>query len=325
MKAIRIHRFGPGEDVLQYEDVPKPSAGAGELLVKVEASSLNRADLGLRRGTYRVAPEDLPIIPGREFAGRVESVGPGVSDFRAGQRVVAYPGKGGYAEYAVTKAALARPVRDGIEPAVAAAVPTVCLTAWFALLEDGALKTGEDVLIQAGSSGVGHVAVQIAGVFGAARVFTTAGGAQKCARLRELGADHAIDYTSRDFRQEIMNITSARGVDVVLEMLGGDIYTKSLEVVAAGGRLVSLGGAVGPIPDKPPELTEGRKATRFSITNYLNTHPERFKQLDTFFELIVQQKLRIVIDRTFPLAETRAAQRHLEGRGHFGKVVLVMT
>src|SRR5581483_10969553 len=117
MKAIRIHRFGPGEDVLQYEEVPKPSAGAGELLVKVEAAALNRADLSLRRGTYRVAPEDLPIIPGREFAGR------GVSDFRAGQPVVAYPTKGGYAEYAVTKAALARPVPDGIEPAVAAAVP----------------------------------------------------------------------------------------------------------------------------------------------------------------------------------------------------------
>jgi NADPH2:quinone reductase len=224
----------------------------------------------------------------------------------------------------VTKASLARPVPDGIEPAVAAAVPTVCLTAWFALLEDGALKRGENVLIQAGSSGVGHVAVQLAAVLGAGRVFATGGGAQKCARLRELGAE-AIDYTSRDFRREIMKMTSARGVDVVLEMVGGDIYTQSLEVLAPGGRLVSIGGAIGPIPDKPPELTEGRKATRFSITNYLNAHSERFKQLNTFFDLIRQQKLRIVIDRAFPLAETRAAQRHLEGRDHFGKIVLVMT
>ncbi len=325
MKAIRIHRFGPGEDVLQYDEVPKPNPGAGELLVKVQAAALNRADLGLRRGTYRVAPEDLPIIPGREFAGRVEASGTGTEHFRVGQRVVAYPGKGGYAEYAMAKVALVRPVPDGIEPAVAAAVPTVCLTAWFALLEDGALKGGETVLIQAGSSGVGHVAVQLARVLGAARVFTTAGGPQKCARLRELGADEAIDYTSRDFRQEIMKHTLARGVDIVLEMLGGEIYTKSLEVLAAGGRLVSIGGAVGPIPDKPPELTERRKATRFSITNYLNAHPERFEQVDSFFDLIVQQKLRIVVDRTFPLAETRAAQRHLEGRDHFGKVVLVMS
>src|SRR5204862_5213296 len=124
--------------------------------------------------------------------------------FQTGQRVAAYPTKGGYAEYAVTKAALARPVPDGIEPALAASVPTVCLTAWFALIEDGALKTDEQVLIQAGSSGVGHVAVQIANILGAARVFATAGGAEKCARLRDLGADEAIDYTSRDFRQEIL-------------------------------------------------------------------------------------------------------------------------
>jgi NADPH2:quinone reductase len=324
MKAIRIHRFGPGEDVLEYEEVPEPKPGPGELLVKIEAASLNRADIGLRRGTYRVAPEDLPIIPGREFAGRVEAVGPGVGDFRAGQRVVAYPGKGGYAEYGATKETLARPIPDGIEPSVAASVPTVCLTAWFALLEDGGLKSGEQVLIQAGSSGVGHVAVQLARVLGAARVFTTAGGPQKCARLRELGADEAIDYTTRDFRDEVVKLTSGRGADVVLEMIGGDVYMKSLEALAPGGRLVSIGGAVAPIPDKPPELADGRKATRFSITNYLNAHPERFKQLDALFDLIRQRKLRMVVDRTFALSESRAAQRYLEGRDHFGKVVLVM-
>src|SRR5204862_4107775 len=104
MKAIRIHRFGPGEDVLEYEEVPEPNAGPGELLVKIEAAALNRADLSLRRGTYRVAPEDLPIVPGREFAGRVQAVGAGVADFQTGQRIVAYPTKGGYAEYGVTKA-----------------------------------------------------------------------------------------------------------------------------------------------------------------------------------------------------------------------------
>jgi NADPH:quinone reductase len=325
MKAIRIHRFGAGEDVLEFEEVPAPKPGPGELLVKVEAASLNRADLGLRRGTYRVAPKDLPIIPGREFVGRVQALGAGVSDFQIGQRVVAYPGKGGYAEYAVTKTSLARPVPDGIDPAVAASVPTVCLTAWFALLEDGALKPGGQVLIQAGSSGVGHVAVQLAKVLGAVRVFTTAGGAKKCGRLRELGADEAIDYTGTDFRQEVLKLTSGRGVDVVLEMLGGDIYAKSLEVLASGGRLVSIGGAVGPIPEKPPPLADGRKATRFSITNYLNAHPEKFRQLDTFSDLIRDRKLQIVVDRTFPLSEVRAAQRYLEGRDHFGKIVLLMS
>jgi len=109
-----------------------------------------------------------------------------------------------------------------------------------------------------------------------------------------------------------------------LEMVGGEVYTKSLEVLAPGGRLVSIGGAVGAVPDPPPVLTEGCKATRFSITNYLNGHPEAFNQLDFFMDLVRQKKFRVIVDRTFPLAETRAAQRYLEGRDHFGKIVLTM-
>lgn len=321
MKAIRIHQFGPTEDVLQYEEVSTPAPGPQELLVRIEAASLNRADLGLRRGTYRVDPKDLPLIPGREFAGKVAALGPEVKGFTVGQRVVAYPGKGGYAEYAVAKASLSRPVPDGVEPTVAAAIPTVFLTAWFALLEDGRIKSGDQVLVQAGGSGVGIAAIQVAKHLGA-RVFTTAGSDEKCQRLKQLGADETINYSAKDFRQEVSRLTGGRGVDVVLEMVGGEVYTKSLEVLAPGGRLVSIGGAVGPIPDPPPTLTEGRKATRFSITNYLNTHPEAFKQLDFFLDLARQKKIRVVIDRTFPLAETRAAQRYLEGRDHFGKIVL---
>jgi NADPH2:quinone reductase len=323
MKAIRIHEFG-SEDVLKLEEVPTPAPGAGEVLVKIEAAALNRADLGLRRGTYRVAPEDLPIIPGREFAGPVAALGPEVKEFHAGQQVVAYPGKGGYAEYGFSKASLVRPVPESVDTAVAASLPTAGLTAWFALKEDGKIDTGDQVLIQAGSSGVGHLAVQIARHLGAERVFTTAGGDAKCRRLRELGADEAIDYTAKDFSREILRLTGGRGVDVLLEMVGGDVYTKSLEVLAPGGRLVSIGGAAGPIPEKPPVLEEGRKATRFSITNYLNARPEQIAQLDTLLDLARQKKLKVVIDRTFPLSEIKAAQRYLESRDHFGKVVLVM-
>lgn len=323
MKAIRIHEFG-SEDVLQLEEIPTPVPGPGELLVKIEAASLNRADIGLRRGTYRVAPQDLPIIPGREFAGPVAAPGPEVKEFQSGQRVVAYPGKGGYAEYGISKASLVRPVPESVDPAVAASLPTAGLTSWFALKEDGKIDTGDQVLIQAGSSGVGHLAVQLARHLGAARVFTTAGGEAKCARLRELGADEAIDYTLKDFRDEIRRLTGGRGVDVVLEMVGGDVYNRSLEVLAPGGRLVSIGGTAGPIPEKPPALEEGRKATRFSITNYLNARPEQFKQLDTLLDLARQKKLKVVIDRTFPISEIKAAQRYLEGRDHFGKVVLVI-
>ena len=159
MKAIRIHEFGATEDVLQYEDVPTPEPGAGELLIKVEAASLNRADLGLRKGTYRVSPDALPIIPGREFAGTVTKAGGGAGDFKIGDRVVAYTGTGGYAEYAVAKTSDVVRVPADVSAAEAAAVPTVFLTAWFALQEDGKLQSGEWLLVQAGSSGVGNAEI----------------------------------------------------------------------------------------------------------------------------------------------------------------------
>lgn len=324
MKAIRIHQFGPTEDALQYEDVPIPTPSSDELLIKIEAASLNRADLGLRKGSYRVSPDDLPIIPGREFAGIVDKVGPNVSEFETGQRVVAYTGKGGYAEYATAKASEVRPVPDGIEAATAAAVPTVFLTAWFGLLKEAKLQSGEWLLVQAGSSGVGIAAIQI-GKHCGARVITTSSDDKKVRKLQHLGADLVIDYTQNDFVFEVTRATARRGVDVVLEMIGGDVYRKSLELLAPGGRLVSLGGAFGPIPETPPQLLDGRKATRFSITNYLKAHPEDFRQLDTFLALIKENTFFVVIDKAFPLAEARAAQRYLESREHFGKIVLTMS
>jgi len=363
MKAIRIHKFGSTAEVLQFEEVPIPEPGPNELLIKVEAASLNRADLALRKGTYRIAPEELPVIPGREFAGTVAKLGAGVEEFKVGQRVVAYTGTGGYAEYALAKVSETLPVPDGVDSASAAAMPTVFLTAWFGLLTDGQLKAGDWVLVQAGSSGVGIAAIQIAKHLGA-KVITTSSGDDKCKRLRQLGADEVIDYTKQGLVAEVMRITTPaegrdqyqerqnpdvmegvnvlhglgivpaarrrpfppyRGVDVVLEMIGGDIYRKSLEVLAPGGRLVSLGGAFGAVPDPPPALTDGRKASRFSITNYLKAKPEDFRELAKLFNLVQEKKFQVIIDRSFPLAEARAAQRHLEGRGHFGKVVLKMS
>jgi NADPH2:quinone reductase len=323
MKAIRIHKFGDTEDVLQYEDVPAPEPKAGEVLIKVEAAALNRADLSLRKGAYRISPDQLPVIPGREFAGTVEKLGANVSEYKVGQRVLGYPSLGGYAEKAVAKTSEVRPVPDGITSAQAAAAPTVFLTAWFGLLTDGALKSGEWVLVQSGSSGVGVAAIQIAKHLGA-KVIATTGSEEKARRLRKLGADVTIDVSENDFLAEVMRVTGNRGVDVVLEMIGGDVYQKSLQALAPGGRLVSIGGAFGAIPETPPNLAEGRKAMRFSITNYLKAKPEDFGKLDDIFKLIGEKKFQIPIDKTFPLAETRAAQRYLEGRDHFGKVMLTM-
>ena len=363
MKAIRIHQFGSSADVLQYEEVPIPEPGPDELLVKIEAASLNRADLALLKGGYRIAPEELPVIPGREFAGTVAKLGSGIQQFKIGQRVVACPGRGGYAEYALAEASEVLPLPDGVDTAIAAAMPTVFLTAWFALLTDGKLKAGDWVLVQAGSSGVGMAALQIAKHLGA-KVIATSSSDEKCQRLRQLGADETIDYTKQGLFTEVMRITTPaegrdqyherhnpdvmegvnvlrglgidpaarrrqfppyRGVDVVLEMIGGDVYQKSLQVLAPGGRLVSLGGAFGPVPDPAPSLADGRKASRFSITNHLRAKPNDFRELANLLKLVQEKKLQVIIDRSFPLAEARAAQHHLEGRGHFGKVVLRMT
>lgn len=323
MKAIRIHEFGQSEEVLKYEDVAVPAPKAGEVLIKVEAASLNRADLGLRRGTYRIAADALPVIPGREFAGTVAKLGAGVSEYQVGQRVVGYPSLGGYAEYAVAKVAEVRPIPDGVSAAQAAALPTAALTAWFGLKTDGALQAGEWLLIQGGSSGVGVAAIQIAKHWGA-KVIAASGSEEKCRRLRQLGADAAIDVSQRDFLTEAMAVTANRGVDVVLEMIGGEVYRKSLQALAPGGRLFSIGGAFGPLPDPPPALTDGRKATRFSITNYLKNKPEDYKELDIILNLVAAKKFDVGIGKTFPLAETRAAQKYLEGREHFGKVMLSM-
>lgn len=323
MKAVRIHRFGPREDVLQYEEVPIPEPKAGEVLIKIAAASLNRADLGLRKGTYRISPDQLPVIPGREFAGTIEKPGPGVSEFKVGQRVVAYPGLGGYAEYATAKVSEVRPIPDAVTFVQAAALPTAFLTAWFGLRTDGNLKAGEWLLVQGGSSGVGTAAIQIAKHWGA-KVIATTGSEEKARRLRQLGADVTVDVSHNDFLSEALRVTGDRGVDVVLEMIGGEVYQKSLQALAPRGRLVSIGGAFGAIPDPPPPLADGRKATRFSITNYLKAKPEDLRQLDEILKLVAEKKFQVVIGKSFPLSEARAAQRYLEGREHFGKVMLTI-
>jgi NADPH:quinone reductase-like Zn-dependent oxidoreductase len=292
-------------------------------LIKVEAASLNRADLSLRKGAYRISPDQLPVIPGREVAGIVEKLGVSVSGFSVGQRVVGYPSLGGYAEYAIAKTSEVRPIPEGVTSAQAAALPTAYLTAWFALKTDGDLKADEWLLVQGGSSGVGTAAIQIAKHWHAKTIATT-GSEEKARRLRKLGAEVTIDVSENDFLPEAMRVTGDRGVDVVLEMIGGEVYQKSLQALAPGGRLVSIGGAFGALPESPPQLTEGRKATRFSITNYLKAKPDDFKELDAILQLVADKTFQAVIGKSFPLAEIRAAQRYLEGREHFGKVMLTL-
>ena len=319
MKAVRIHKFG-GEEVLQYEDAPTPQPGPDDVLVRVEAAGLNRADLGTRAGTGRYTEKDFPLIMGFEFAGTVAAVGANVKGFHTGQRVAADPGLGGYAEYALAKHYQTRPIPDGVDSATAAAMPAVFLTAFHCMVTHAGLKGSDRVLIQAGGSGVGVAAIQIAKHLGA-RVITTAGSDEKCRRLHDLGADETINYTRQDFVQEVNRLTGGRGVDLVLEMVGGEVFDKSLEVLAPGGRLVTIGRAGGPVPDPLPSV-EGRAITRFGITAHLSQNPDGYKALDQFMALVRDKLMQVCIDRTYPLAQAAEAHRRLEGREHFGKVVL---
>ena len=295
----------------------------------------------------------------------VAKLGAGVQEFKVGQRVVAYTGTGGYAEYALAKVSETLPVPNGVDSAAAAAMPTVFLTAWFGLLTDGKLKAGDWVLVQAGSSGVGIASIQIAKHLGA-KVITTSSGDDKCKRLRQLGADEAIDYTKQGFVAEIMRVTGVaedrdqaqhyqerlhpdviEGVNVLhswgivpavrrrpFPVSWRRCHTRDdwrghlpqeLGSTSARRPLGFTRRSLRAVPDPPPALTDGRKASRFSITNYLKAKPEDFREFANLLNLVQEKKFQVIIDRSFPLAEARAAQRHLEARGHFGKVVLKMS
>ena len=336
MKAVQIHRFG-AEDVLQYEDIPIPSPDPWEMLIKVDATSVNHADILIRQqGNIHIGESDLPLILGRDLVGTVAAVGANVDEFKSGQRVVAIPalqtrpagvpgGKeftGCYAEYALARPQDARPLPEGIDTATAAATGWVSLTAWYAL-ETGRLKEGESVLVQSGGSGLGIMAIQFANLHGA-KVFATAGTAEKCARLRALGADAAINYRQDDFEAEVLKLTGGRGVDLVLEMVGGDVFVKSLRALAPGGRLIALGSLSGGATKLVQEPPAGRTTHRFSITALLMKEPRALEQLDKIFELIRAGRVRMIVDRTFPLADVASAHRYISQRRNFGKVVLTV-
>ena len=323
MKAVRIHKFGD-ESVLKYEDIPVPEPGAGEVLIKVTATAVNQSDLFIRReGSSHIGPADLPIVLGRELAGTIVGVGPGVSSLREGQRVVAIPGLGGYAEYALSREQDVRPLPNEIDWLVGAAVPWVSLTAWYALIVGGKLTKGERVLIQSGGSGVGVAAIQFANRL-EARVLTTTSTSDKCDRALALGAEVAINYAESDFVAEVLRHTGGSGVDVVLDTVGGDVYHKSLKVLAPGGRLISIGRSGGPFPDPPPLPPAGRTAERFSITAHLEERPEDLALLDEIYGWVRTGELHVLVDRVYPLREVAAAHKYIADRRNFGKVVLTL-
>lgn len=318
MKAAIIHEFG-AEDVLRYEDVPDPSPGPGRLLVRVRAAGINRGDLGRRMGTY-AGPIELPLIIGWDIAGTVEALGPGVSGPPLGTRVVARVAWGGYAEHATANAAESVPIPDGVTFEQAAALPVAYLTAWFALKHQGALQAGQTCLVQAAASGVGVAGIQIAKDAGA-RVFATASTEEKLALGRRLGADVVINYTTTDFVEAVQKETGGRGVDVVLESVGGDVLTRSVAALAPFGRLVSVGNSAR--APSPTDLTQllSRRLALFGF--YLGGEEGVPQALAELLDRVAAGRIEAVIDRTFPLAQAAAAHRYVAQRNNMGKVLLI--
>jgi NADPH:quinone reductase len=322
-----IEMTGPGgPEVLQPTTRPMPLPGAGEVLIAVAAAGVNRPDVHQREGNY-APPPGASDIPGLEIAGTIVAVGLGVHHHKIGQKVCALVAGGGYATYCVAPAPQVLPVPKGFSLVEAAALPETFFTVWTNLFERGALKPGESTLIHGGSSGIGTTAIQLAKHFGA-RVFTTAGSREKCQACEKLGADVAIEYKREDFAAIIKEKTAGRGVDVILDMIGGDYFQRNINSLAVDGRLVSIAYARGARVEVNfmPVMRN-----RLTITGS-TLRPRTVEQkgaiaaalLQKVWPLLDKGTVKPVIDGTLPLAEAAEAHRRLEASGHIGKIVLTV-
>jgi NADPH2:quinone reductase len=321
MKAVVIEEFG-GPEVLRYRDVPDPSLSPASVLVEVRAVGVNRGDLQQRAGEAGDEQLSLPLIVGWEIAGVVKAVGDLVQHVLQGERVVAIMPAGGYAELAAPIAQAVVPIPSSLSFEEAAGIPIVFMTAWFALVKKAALRPGETALVQAAGSGVGMAGVQIAKHVGA-RVIATAGSEEKLARARDLGADETINYRTTDFGEAIRAITGGRGVDVVLESVGGRTLVRSIELLAGGGRLVSVGNS----SQEPVSIDAALLMERdVSLSGfYLGAELLRSGAIEEFqkvVDLCGRGELKVIVDRVLPLAEAAAAHAVLAERANFGKVIL---
>jgi NADPH:quinone reductase len=329
MKAIVIARAG-GPEVLELREVADPVPGPGEVRVRVQATALNRADLMQRRGAYP-APSDSPQdIPGLEFAGTIDRLGSGVSGWQPGQTVMGLVGGGSYAEYVVTRAAELVPQPQGLSWEQAAAVPEAFMTAHDALVTQLGLRKGERVLIHGIASGVGTAALQLAHAIGAAVIGTTR-TIDKLERLdgyglTATGAFHGVDVTTVPFVDAVRQATEGAGVDVVLDLVGGDYLAGNLASLRPRGRLLVVGLVAGSTAELDMR-TLLNKRLRISGTVMRSRSPDEKAQVAQAFardalELLQKGRLRPIIDRILPLAQAADAHRHMEENANVGKIVL---
>jgi NADPH2:quinone reductase len=325
MKAIAITEPG-GPEVLQPVEVARPDPGPGEVLVKVAAAGVNRPDVIQRKGLYPPPPGASPL-PGLEIAGEVVALGQGVSRYRLGDKVTALVTGGGYAEYCPAHEGSALSWPAGYDAVRAAALPETFFTVWHNLFYRGGLAAGETILIHGGSSGIGTTAIQLAKAFGA-RVFATAGSAEKCAACTELGADLAINYRETDFVEAVKQATSGRGVEFILDMVGGEYIQKNILCAADEGRIHQIAFLNGPKATVDFTRLMIKRLTLTGSTLRPRTaevKAELARGLETqVWPLLTAGTAKPIIDSTFPLDKASEAHARMETNAHIGKIILTI-
>ena len=323
---IAIDPAGPGgPEVLQPVACAVPVPIKGEVLIKVAAAGVNRPDVLQRRGMYP-PPPGAPSVPGLEVAGEIVAVGDGVAADAIGRKVCALVAGGGYAEYCVAPLGQCLPVPAALTMIEAAAMPETLFTVWTNLFERAYAVEGDTVLVHGGTSGIGTMAIALGKLFGLT-VIVTCGSDQKCARARELGADLAINYATQDFVEEVKTITGGKGVQAVLDMVGGDYVPRNIQCLAEDGRHVTIAVQRGVTAEINIAAVMVKRLTLTGST--LRARPVAFKALvaeeliRVVWPHVEAGRLKPVIDKTFPLAEAAAAHAHMEGGDHVGKIVLV--
>jgi NADPH2:quinone reductase len=325
MNYVVAREPGPPE-VLSLGQIPLPAPKRDEVLLRVAYAGVNRPDCLQRAGAYPPPPDASPII-GLEVSGTIVALGEGVDQWRLGDAVCALTPGGGYAEYCATPAAYCLPLPRGLSMLDAASLPENYFTVWHNLFERGRLQQGETFLVHGGSGGIGLAAIQLAKAFGA-RVFTTVGNAAKVAFCRDMGADHVINYREQDFAAEVAQITSKRGVDVVLDMVGGDYIQRNLKCLALEGRLVIIAFLHGSRVEVDWRHIMLKRLTVTGSTLRASPHERKAAIARTLRErvwpLFEAGKLKPVIYRVLPLQEAAAAHALMESSQHIGKIMLAV-
>jgi NADPH2:quinone reductase len=325
MRAILATRPG-GPEALEIQSRPRPTPGAGEILVKVEAAGVNRPDVLQRQGLYQPPPGASDVL-GLEIAGEVVALGPGALRHALGARVAALVPGGGYAEYCLAHETNALPIPPGLGPVEAAAIPETYFTVWTNVFERGALKAHETLLVHGGSSGIGTTAIQLAKAFGA-RVIATVGSDEKAKACLALGADLAVNYQTEDFVVATLAATDGKGANVILDMVGGDYVARNYAAAAVDGRIVQIAFLHGPKVAIDLHVVMAKRLYHTGSTLRPRSAAEKAAIADALrakvWPLIAEGRCKPVIDSTFPLAEAASAHRRLESSAHVGKIVLTV-